>query len=86
MFGELIEEMINLFKSNGSPLDPHSIAMDVVDSACAHGLLDPNDDAAIDLAVMQIEAEVPYYFTATEFKKWEKDEAKKGKAPADRRR
>jgi len=77
MLEEIIEEMINLFKENGSPLDPHDIAMDVLDSACAHGLYDANNDAECDLALKQIEEQVPYYFTASEFKKWEKSKASK---------
>jgi len=72
MFGELIEEMLNLFKENGSPLHPHDVAMDVLDFACAHGLVDANNDAECDLALMQIEAQVPYYMTAAEVKKWVK--------------
>ena len=74
MFGEHIEETIKLFKENNMPLDPYDIAMSVIDTAVAQGLID-NDDTQIDLAVTQIVNEVPYYFTASEFKKWEKSKA-----------
>ena len=76
MFGEHIEETINLFKENEMELDPTEIAMSVIDTAVAQGLIE-NNDTDIELAYTQIVNEVPYYFTASEFKKWE---AKNGKA------
>jgi hypothetical protein len=76
MFGEHIEETIKLFKENGMALDPTEIAMSVIDTAVAQGLIE-NNDTDVELAYTQIVAEVPYYFTTSEFKKWEKSKAGK---------
>ncbi len=57
--GEHIEEMAKLYKENGLPRDPASIAQDVLDIACDQGLL-TEAEASSELAHKQVTEQASY--------------------------
>lgn len=47
--------------SEGEPIDQHSLAMDIADNVCAKGIVDPQNEAELDLLVKEIKDQLPYY-------------------------
>ena len=58
MYGEHIEEVLNLFQQESMAPNPHDVAMAVADIVFSQGLVEEEE---ADFLVHQLEQEVPYY-------------------------